>query len=243
MKKKSTLKIYIRTIQYYTDVDPTVDFVFPVNKIDFENSGKNSYNEQFEATKCVFRSCNLWKLSKKLIVFLFLRTTVLCTSCLSYHYETVLHCPNFLSTPRFSIRGQINPQKWDILFLVQDRRNYRLYDIYTIIYRCPGFLSSQNMISPKATQNCVLSGEATNTNLVVFGWLDRGSSIRYIALEAMTLTISPLHHSTETFIWQWSWQLLSMKCTRHWYRSWKHNLVNNNSHLERQYLRSNTTYN
>ena len=53
-----TLKIYIRTIKHYTDIDPTVDFVFPVNKIDRENSHKNSYLEKFEATKCVFRSCN-----------------------------------------------------------------------------------------------------------------------------------------------------------------------------------------
>ena len=30
--------IYFRTIKQYTDVDPTVDFVFPVNKIDRENS-------------------------------------------------------------------------------------------------------------------------------------------------------------------------------------------------------------
>ena len=28
----STLKIYIRNINLYTDIDPTVDFVFPVNK-------------------------------------------------------------------------------------------------------------------------------------------------------------------------------------------------------------------
>ena len=32
------IKIYIRTIKHYTDIDPTVDFVFPVNKIDRENS-------------------------------------------------------------------------------------------------------------------------------------------------------------------------------------------------------------
>ena len=40
--ENSTLKIYIRTIKNYTDIDPTVDFVFPVNKIDRKNSGKNS---------------------------------------------------------------------------------------------------------------------------------------------------------------------------------------------------------
>jgi len=40
--ENSTLKIYIRTIiiKHYIDIDPAVDFVFPVNKIDRENSGK-----------------------------------------------------------------------------------------------------------------------------------------------------------------------------------------------------------
>ena len=53
--ENSTLKIYIRTIKHYTDIDPTFDFVFFVYKIDRENSDQNSYLEQFEATKCVFR--------------------------------------------------------------------------------------------------------------------------------------------------------------------------------------------
>ena len=39
----STLKIYIRNINLYTDIDPTVDFVFPVNKIDRENSEKIAF--------------------------------------------------------------------------------------------------------------------------------------------------------------------------------------------------------
>jgi hypothetical protein len=29
--ENSTLKIYIQTIKDYTDIDPTDDFVFPVN--------------------------------------------------------------------------------------------------------------------------------------------------------------------------------------------------------------------
>jgi hypothetical protein len=29
-------KLYIRNIKHYTDIDPTVDVVFPVNKIDRE---------------------------------------------------------------------------------------------------------------------------------------------------------------------------------------------------------------
>ena len=38
--ESSTLKIYIRTIKHYTDIDSTVDFVFTVNKTDRENSEK-----------------------------------------------------------------------------------------------------------------------------------------------------------------------------------------------------------
>ena len=41
MYENSTLKIfYPKYIKVYTDIDPTVDFVFPVNKIDRENSEK-----------------------------------------------------------------------------------------------------------------------------------------------------------------------------------------------------------
>ena len=32
--------IYPKYNKDYTDIDPTVDFVFPVNKIDWENSEK-----------------------------------------------------------------------------------------------------------------------------------------------------------------------------------------------------------
>jgi hypothetical protein len=35
--------IYPKYIKVYTDIDPTVDFVFPVNKIDRENSEKIVY--------------------------------------------------------------------------------------------------------------------------------------------------------------------------------------------------------
>ena len=31
---------YIRNIKHFTDIDPTVDFVFPVNKIDREKGEK-----------------------------------------------------------------------------------------------------------------------------------------------------------------------------------------------------------
>jgi hypothetical protein len=52
------VSIYISELSN-TDIDPTVDFVFPVSKIDRENSDKNSYLEKFQVTKCVIRSCNL----------------------------------------------------------------------------------------------------------------------------------------------------------------------------------------
>ena len=48
------LKIYIRNIKHYTDIDPTVDYVFPVNKIDREKGEKTNS----KLTNCVFRSCN-----------------------------------------------------------------------------------------------------------------------------------------------------------------------------------------
>ena len=44
-------RIYIRNIKHFTDIDPTVDFVFPVNKIDREKGEKtirsepNAYSE------------------------------------------------------------------------------------------------------------------------------------------------------------------------------------------------------
>jgi hypothetical protein len=41
-----TLKIYIRNIKHYTDIDPTIGFVFLVNKIDREDSEKNSFLEK-----------------------------------------------------------------------------------------------------------------------------------------------------------------------------------------------------
>ena len=48
----STSKIYI-----IRNINPTVDFVFPVNKIDRENSEKIVSN--MKLTKCIFRSCNV----------------------------------------------------------------------------------------------------------------------------------------------------------------------------------------
>jgi hypothetical protein len=36
--ENSTWKIYIRNIKNYTDINPTVDFVFPVYNLDRENS-------------------------------------------------------------------------------------------------------------------------------------------------------------------------------------------------------------
>jgi hypothetical protein len=52
--ENSTLKIYIRNTMYikvFTDIDPSVDFVFPVNKIDRENSEKLVSQDKFEVKK------------------------------------------------------------------------------------------------------------------------------------------------------------------------------------------------
>jgi hypothetical protein len=43
--------IYPKYIKVYTDIDSTVDFVFPVNKIDRENSEKLVSQDKFEVTQ------------------------------------------------------------------------------------------------------------------------------------------------------------------------------------------------
>jgi hypothetical protein len=71
--ENSTSKTYIRNIKDYTDIDPTVDFVFPVNKIDCGNSEKKIKTnlkltkplKTFQRTTHVFTSkdhCNVHQL-------------------------------------------------------------------------------------------------------------------------------------------------------------------------------------
>ena len=43
--------IYPKYIKVYTDIDSTVDFVFPVNKIDRENSEKLVSQDRFEVNQ------------------------------------------------------------------------------------------------------------------------------------------------------------------------------------------------
>ena len=43
--------IYPKYIKVYTDIDPTVDFVFPVNKIDRENSEKLVSQDKFKVNQ------------------------------------------------------------------------------------------------------------------------------------------------------------------------------------------------
>jgi hypothetical protein len=73
------IKIYIWTIKHYTDIDTNCWLRISCQQNRLRNSDKNSYLEKFEATKCVFRSCNFLNLSKELNMFLLLRTTVMCT--------------------------------------------------------------------------------------------------------------------------------------------------------------------
>jgi hypothetical protein len=43
--------IHPKYIKVYTDIDPTVDFVFPVNKIDCENGEKIVSLDKFEVNQ------------------------------------------------------------------------------------------------------------------------------------------------------------------------------------------------
>ena len=43
--------IYPKYQRFNTDIDPTVDFVFPVNKIDRENSEKLVSQDKFEVNQ------------------------------------------------------------------------------------------------------------------------------------------------------------------------------------------------
>jgi hypothetical protein len=49
--KKTTKKQMPKYIKVYTDIDPTVEFVFPVNKIDHENSEKLVSQDKFEVNQ------------------------------------------------------------------------------------------------------------------------------------------------------------------------------------------------
>ena len=49
--ENSTLKIYIRNIKHYTDIDPTVDFVFPVIEIVREKGEKLVSQDKFEVNQ------------------------------------------------------------------------------------------------------------------------------------------------------------------------------------------------
>jgi hypothetical protein len=64
--KISTLNIYISELSN-TDIDPTVDFIFPVNKIDRENSDKNIavlsqlvFLPSYWQTSCSFFQVYFW---------------------------------------------------------------------------------------------------------------------------------------------------------------------------------------
>jgi len=62
-------------------------------------------------------------------MFLLLRTTVMFTVVYRNTETSSLQLLFFYSAPRFSIRRKKNPQKLNVSFLVQNRRNYRLYGI------------------------------------------------------------------------------------------------------------------
>ena len=119
---KSDLKyIYIRNIKHYTDIDPTVDFVFPVNKIDRENNENKSFlkfevNQMriqkvqplktFQRTKYVFTSkdhCNVQQLF--IVTLLWLLLPLIQTICFGVEI--------------FNPQKKKNPQKLNVLFSVK----------------------------------------------------------------------------------------------------------------------------
>ena len=108
-------------MKHYTDIDPTVDFVFLVNKIDREKGEKTN----LKLTKCVFRSSNL-------------RTKYVFTSkdhCNVHHffYRNITSVVASCNTNNFFFGAEIfnplkkNPQNLNVFFLDQNRRNERLY--------------------------------------------------------------------------------------------------------------------
>ena len=71
---------------------------FLVNKIDREDSEKNSFLVKIEATKCVLRSYNLWKLFKELNIFVLLRIIVTSLQLLLPVIQTIFfRCCDFQS--------------------------------------------------------------------------------------------------------------------------------------------------
>jgi hypothetical protein len=88
-------------------------------------------------TKCVFRSCNVWKLSKELSICftsnghcnvhqLFIATSL---QLLLPVIQTL-----FFSVPRFSIRRKRNPQKLKVIFSDHNRRSFTTQKLPVIRY-------------------------------------------------------------------------------------------------------------
>jgi hypothetical protein len=125
---KFDLEIYIRNIKHCTDIDPTVDFVFPVNKIDRENNEKKVSWTNLKLTKCVLEGVTFETFQRTKYVFtskdhcnmqqLFIVTSL---RLLLPVKQTI-----FFGVDIFNPQKK-NPQKLNVLFLVKNRRNYRLY--------------------------------------------------------------------------------------------------------------------
>ena len=118
--------IYPKYIKVFTDIDPNVDIVFPVIKIDRENSEKFVSQDKFEVNqmriqKYVFTSkdhCNVHQLFIVRLLHLLLPVI-----------ETI-----FFSVPRFTIRRKKNPQKLNVFFLDQNRRHFTPQKLPVIRY-------------------------------------------------------------------------------------------------------------
>jgi hypothetical protein len=83
-------------------------------------------------------STYLEDVTKQLYMFLLLRITVMCTSFFFIISSLLLWLPviqaHFFSLPRFSIRRKTNPQKLNVFFLDQNRRNFTPQKLLVIRY-------------------------------------------------------------------------------------------------------------
>jgi hypothetical protein len=116
-----TLKIYISElcIKQYTDVDPTVEFVFPVSKIERENSDKNSW-------KRLMLNYIRTILNIALITFIMIVNIWSC-DCLNYY-----RC-NANSNSSGSVKYLIRP---DYYIQIKERKTWYYIHVYTTITGC-----------------------------------------------------------------------------------------------------------
>ena len=112
-------------------------------------------------TKWVFRSCNVWKLSKELNMFLLLLITdhqlFIATSL--HLLLPVIQTIFFFGAERLSFLRNKNPQKLNVIFLDQNRRNFTPQKLPVIRYWndiCTSILFLQQTPEEMLKYKCIL---------------------------------------------------------------------------------------